>query len=117
MNKKIKYRQGHFIYTLRLKDSINSSIIDEYKDRVYVEEIDKYTDGTSKLKLIEIETYYGFDTSQYDYVKKCIKLNFSSIMDTSDITWLVSEIDLKQERKDKLDKINNKNFIQKLFSK
>ena len=38
-------------------------------------------------------------------------------MDTSDITWLVSEIDLKQERKDKLDKINNKNFIQKLFSK
>ena len=76
MNKKIKYRQGHFIYTLRLKDSINSSIIDEYKDRVYVEEIDKYTDGTSKLKLIEIETYYGFDTSQYDYVKKCIKLNF-----------------------------------------
>jgi len=117
MKKKQKYPQEYYNITTTLCKTADDDNKTEYKSRVYVEEIDKYKNGISKIKLIDIEVLSGFGIFQYDYVKKAIKLKFSFIKNTSEIEWLVSENELKTERKEKLDEINNKNFIQRLFSK
>jgi len=117
MSKKPKLPQGYYIHKTNLSKSIGSSESYEYKVMVYVEEVDKYNGGISKINLVSLEIISGFDPSQFDYVKRATKSKFISIKNTSDIEWLVSENDIKQERKEKLDKINKKNFIQRLFSK
>ena len=117
MKSKSKLPQGYYISESRLSDSSDSQKFDIYKTRVYVEEIDKYTNGLSKIRIIDIELISGFESSQYEHVKRTVRTKFSSIKNSSEITWLVSENEIKKERKEKLYKINNKNFIQRLFSK
>jgi len=117
MKKKIKHPQGYYVRNTNLCDALDSSKLDKYQSIVYVEEIDKYTDGTSKIRIVDVELVSGFDSSQFEYVKKMIRTKFPSIKKTSEITWLVSENEIKRERKEKLDKINKKNFIQRLFLK
>jgi hypothetical protein len=53
--------------------------------------------------------------SDYEYIAYISEIE--RYKNTSEIEWLVSENELKTERKEKLDEINNKNFIQRLFSK
>lgn len=59
----------------------------------------------SKIRLNEIEVTSGYDHNQYDWVKKCAREMFSSLMKTSDIEWLESEESIKELRKQKLEKI------------
>ena len=72
---------------------------------VYVKEIDRYTNGFSKIKMTNLELISGFDHSQYTWVKQCVTEKFSSLKKTSDVEWLESEEDIKELRKQKLAKL------------
>lgn len=79
-----------------------------YKAHVYVTEVDKYTNGMSKIKLNSIEVISGFSPMSFDWVKSTIKSKFSSIIDTNDVTWLESETDIVQQRSLKITAILDK---------
>ena len=81
------------------------SVGNDYRVIIYVKEIDRFTNGMSKIQLITIEVVHGFDNSQYEWVKTTFKSKFSSIKKTSEIEWLESEEDLKELRKQKLEKL------------
>lgn len=72
-----------------------------YKAIVYVREIDKYTDGYSKLKIDKVEPTYGDKDSATRWAKNA----FVSLRLTSDIEWLESIDQIKRLRKEKLLKI------------
>jgi len=72
---------------------------------IYIKEIDRYTNGFSKIKITSLEVVSGFDHSQYTWVKQCLTDKFSSLKKTSDIEWLESEEDIKELRKQKLAKL------------
>ena len=80
---------------------------DDYDCMVHVKEVDRYTNGTSKIELLKIEVISGFDPQQFEYVKGLIKSNFCSIKTTSDIEWLESEESIKKMRKEKLNKLKD----------
>jgi hypothetical protein len=71
---------------------LNSSVI------IYIKEIDRYTNGYSKIKLDYIDT-------ESSYYKKIAKENFKSLIKTVNIEWLESEDCLKNTRKEKLSKL------------
>ena len=114
-NKKSTLPHGWYNDSVKLADTNDSKKIEEYKVIVYVEELDKYTNGIVKIKLINIEIMSGFQSSQYDHVINILTKRFISIKDSSEINWLVSENSIKEERKEKLDKINKSNFFNRIF--
>ena len=74
----------------------------------YVQELDKYTNGDSKIKLKEVEVVAGFSRSNYPDVKDVITQKFCSIKESKDVEWLESEEDIKTQRKKKLKAIKEK---------
>ena len=75
-----------------------------YKAIVYVDELDRYTDGYSKIRINRIES-----TSTNTYKKDSkerAENDFISLKLTSEIEWLESEDHIKKLRKEKLDKLN-----------
>lgn len=101
--KRIGFYQG----TTTLKNESQSTTGDVYTYNVHVKELDRYTNGMSKLELIELEIVSGFSPSQYDWVKTCATSNFSKIKKTCDIEWLESEETTKELRKQKLEKLKD----------
>ena len=99
-------RNGYYSDSTRLL-SINKKSSNLYDFIIYIKEIDRYTNGMSKIEMTNIEVVSGIDISQDDYLKTCIKNRFQSIKKTSDIEWLDSEESLKEMRKQKLEKIIN----------
>lgn len=81
---------------------------DPYNFIIYVEEIDRYQNGLSKIKMTDIELTSGFDTAQFDHAKKIMISKFSSLKKTDEIEWLESENSIKEERRLKLKKIGIK---------
>lgn len=69
---------------------------------VFIKEIDRYTNGYSKIKLNRIEKISSsFDKSDYESIKN----KFISLKKTSDIEWLENEDHLKKLRKEKIEKL------------
>lgn len=109
-------RKGYYVEKVDLLtepnlDKNDSKNFDPYQMYVYITEIDRYTNGQSKIKLDKIEVISGFKPTQYEYVKQTIKDRFCSLRDTSDINWIESENSIKEQRKEKLSKIVGKNKI------
>ena len=105
----LNFRKGYYEYTLSIlsmEERKNGLPGEPYKGILHVKEIDKYTNGMSKIELIDIEIISGYDSSQYDYVKKSMKTKFSSLKKTSEIEWLESEENIKELRRQKLKKIS-----------
>lgn len=74
----------------------------EYSAIVYVKEIDRYTNGYSKIKIDNIEPVYK------NYLETSIEKaneHFVSLKLTADIDWLESEDYIRKTRKEKLDKL------------
>lgn len=80
---------------------------EKYNCTVHIKELDRYTNGDSKIQLLNVELTSGFDANQFEWVKQCIRNKFSSIKKTADIEWLESEIEIKELRKNKLEKLEN----------
>jgi len=77
--------------------------VGSYDAYVYVNEIDRYTDGHSKIKLHKVEAISStYRENSIGYAKD----KFISLKLTSEINWLESEDHIKKLRKEKLDKIN-----------
>lgn len=81
---------------------------DVYLVNVHVKEIDRYQNNDSKIELIKVEVTSGFSPDSYSWVKETITRKFSTIKDTSSIVWLELEVDVKKDRRAKLDKIAKK---------
>ena len=69
---------------------------------VYVDEIDRYTDGYSKIKIDRIEAFSK--SSESDAIEKSTNA-FLSLKLTNEIEWLESEDNIKRIRKEKLEQI------------
>jgi hypothetical protein len=72
------------------------------KFNVFVEELDRYTNGDCKTKIDHIEILQCPVDVRHNVVSK-IEKQFSTIKDPSKITWLVSENAIKELRKKKLE--------------
>lgn len=98
-------RIGYYQATTTLKNKQTDTIGDPYVYMIHVKELDRYSNGMSKIELSNIEIISGFKSDQYNWVKTCAKNNFSSLKKTSEIEWLESEESTKEMRKEKLKKI------------
>jgi hypothetical protein len=78
-----------------------------YKFTVYIKELDRYTNGTSKIQITNIEIFDGYNVNEYEYVKETTRRKFSSVKRTCDIEWLESEQSIKDIRKEKIKALNN----------
>lgn len=111
----ISKRQGYYYETttlLSIEDRKKGLAGDPYKTYIYVQEIDRYTNGMSKIELKKIEVISGYSIEKYPWVIECETTQFSSLRKTSDIEWLESEDSIKELRKQKLkelDKLENGN--------
>lgn len=72
-----------------------------YKAIVYVDEIDRYKDGYSKIKINHIEATGSWKDDTIDKVKN----SFITLVQTNNIEWLESEEDIKRIRKEKLENL------------
>lgn len=108
-----KIRKGYFNEKVNLlrdsdSDKNDSNSYDVYEAIIYISELDRYTNGTSKISLDKVEVISGWSPNQYDYIKNSIIKRFCSLRKTSDIDWLESENNIKEMRKEKLNKIIKK---------
>lgn len=99
--KKIGYYFGQ-IDLLSKADKAAGKKGETYDYTVHVEEVDRYTNGMSKLKLLKVEITNGYDQSQYEWVKETTASKFSTIKLTKDVEWLESVETIKTKRKEKL---------------
>ena len=108
--KNLSNRKGYYENVLNLmspEDRKNGLKGESYTCILYIKELDRYTNGMSKIELTEIELISGFDSSKIDHVKINMRTKFSSLKKTSDIEWLESEESIKELRKQKLKKITS----------
>jgi len=94
-------RRGYFTRDLKTRTEPQEL----FTSTIYVTEIDRYTNGESKLEIEEIEP--GIDNYKVETkkIKDYIHGSFKSVMKTSDITWLESEGKIKEIRKNKLEQL------------
>lgn len=78
-----------------------SKSTEKWVTRVMVEEVERYTNGYSKLELIDIQVISG-PGGRADDVIKYVRNTFSNLEITKDVTWLVPEEDVTEIRKKKL---------------
>jgi len=107
--KNLSNRRGYYENTINLmspEDKKNGLKGEPYSCILYVKELDRYTNGMSKIELTEIELISGFDSSQFEHVKRTMRTKFPSLKKTSDVEWLESEDNIKEIRRQKLKKIS-----------
>ena len=92
-------RLGYYKMSLSTNDKLS------FESLVYVNEIDRFTNGESKIEINKIEI--GVDSTKVssDSVNRFIKDKFKSLMKTSEIEWLESEQNIKDIRKNKLEQL------------
>jgi len=103
-------REGYYEGDMPLEISdIDGNIISKHKYHyiIYVNEIDRYTNGESKVELNRIEITSGYDSGQYEHIRKVVTKRFCSVIPSDKIEWLESEETLKQQRKLKIETIEN----------
>lgn len=77
----------------------------KYSFRVYVTELERFSNGFSKFKFDNVDIMGGFSIGNYDIVIKYAKNDFIQIQTTTNITFLDRKVDITKLRKDKLEKI------------
>lgn len=78
----------------------------KFKGIITVKEIDRYSNGTSKIELKNIElTGITSDGLNQSSAIQYLKSDFSTLMKTDEIEWLDSVEDIKTERKLKIEKL------------
>ena len=83
-------RIGYYNDTITLVSSDDNitKTRNDYVSTVHVKEIEKYSNGLSKIELVSIDVIRGFEPDNYNAVKSSLKLRFSTLKKESDITWL-----------------------------
>lgn len=83
----------------------------EFTPIIHVRELEKYTNGKSKVSMYKIEYMISDKKIEHDKVRNYIIDNFTEIMETDEITWLEIEKSLKDMRKEKMQKIIKSKFF------
>ena len=107
--KNLSNRKGYYENVINLmspEDKKNGLKGEPYTCILYVKELDRYTNGMSKIEVTNIELISGFDSSQFDHVKRTMRTKFSSLKKTTEVEWLESEDNIKEIRKQKLKKLS-----------
>jgi len=71
---------------------------------VFVEEVDRYTNGESRVRLHHIEPI-RCPSQAIRFLEEKVKEIFLTVRKTSDIEWLISENEIKEVRRKKLEAI------------
>lgn len=95
-------RKGYIKYTLSISNNVTGSK-ESFESLVTVKEIDRYTNGESKIEIENIDPGISEERVSKKRIEEYIKGQFISIMKTSDVTWLESEESIKTQRKNKLE--------------
>jgi len=99
LNKPLRY--GYYVKSLKVtQPGAPDKPFDNY---VYIKELDRYTNGESKIEINKIESSISEESMSHDRIKKFIQDEFKSLKLTSDIEWLESEADIKEQRRSKLE--------------
>jgi hypothetical protein len=77
----------------------------KYKPILYVTEIDRYTNGDSKIQLDRIELCCGDSQLNHQSANNYIINDFESLVPSTKVTWLDSENEIKEIRKEKLQRL------------
>lgn len=67
--------------------------------QIHVEELERFKNGMSRIKIIKIDVFEGVDA------KSNIKKYFREIQDTSNVIWLERDEDLLEVRRKKLKRL------------
>lgn len=82
---------------------------DNFKVRMYVTQLEEYTNGESKLRLDRVEVLHSPSGAGTDKIRSAlihrISNEFSSTWKTKDVEWLVTKDSIKELRKKKLQEI------------
>lgn len=95
-------RYGCYKITLTLTESNKET---DFEPIVYVNEIDRYTNGKSKIQISSIDPGIPENKVSRSRVEDHIKSQFKSLVNSSDIDWLESESSIKEQRRNKLEKL------------
>lgn len=70
---------------------------------IFVKEMDRYTNGQSKIEIDEIE--YGIDDAKVNHskIEGFIRGDFKSVINPNEVIWIESENTIKEMRKAKLE--------------
>ena len=96
-------RKGY--YKMAMQQTSTTGVVIKYNPIVYVKEIDRYTNGESKIEIDRIEIHCGDSDLNRKNAETYINNDFISLVKTSDITWLESEVSIKEQRKEKLSRL------------
>lgn len=77
----------------------------EVKVSLYVQELERYTNGTSKIKCVDAEAPTLDNPGSWCMTARALT---PSLVNTNEVEWLESEKALSEERKEKLEKIRKK---------
>lgn len=97
---KKNHRKGYYNHIL---SETNTGT--KFDNRVYVIELDRYTNGKSKIKIDYIENTKRTDGIHIYQIENYINEHFESLVETKDIEWLESVNEIQKEREDKLKRI------------
>lgn len=97
-------RQGHYIINAT-QENKEKNVKYNVQCVVLVNEIDRYTNGESKLELVDVNMICNSSNFDHDSMRTLVKKSFRIYRKTDEINWLESEIEIKEARKLKLDKI------------
>jgi hypothetical protein len=97
LNKPLRY--GYISKPLTWNDTT------KFTCRVYVKELDRFTNGESRIEIDKIES--GITSGQISptTVENFIRDQFISVVETSDVVWLESENAIKDVRRKKLEQL------------
>jgi len=101
----LNLREGFYDKIFKLAITESSEDVDQFETKIFVIELEKYTNGYSKIKLVKTDVLNGFKIDKYDWVRELSERKFSSIVKTSDITWLEVDEDIAELRKEKLTRL------------
>lgn len=100
---KLKQRTGFYDGSYNLGDNPKTC---KYTYRVYVTELEKYTNGYSKIRYDGC-TVSGHNADNYKLITYYVEKDFLQVTETNTITFLEKDKDITQVRKDKLERILN----------
>lgn len=97
-------RLGYYKETLQLtiRNSYGSKQ-EDFEVIIYVDEIARYTNGDSKIRINSIDSGISSEKVSPNRVKRYISDGFKSLVKTSDIEWLENESEIKEIRRNKLE--------------
>jgi len=98
-------RKGYYKDSLRVIYKIPGVEDVPFYPTVYIIETDRYTSGESKIKIDYIDVCISETDVFRERVKKYIQNKFESVVKTSNINWLESELSIKEMRREKLAKL------------